>query len=76
MGKTCQQREDAATLGTFRQCSASILEETGNGRVTLNETGNGRVTLNEAMWEFDFSSNAEWVVGVLLAASVIVAIIA
>jgi len=28
------------------------------------------------MWEFDFSSNGEWVVGVLLAVSVIVAMIA
>jgi len=29
-----------------------------------------------SMWEFSFSSNAEWVVGVLLAVSVIVGIIA
>jgi len=28
------------------------------------------------MWEFDFSSNAEWVVGVLLAISVVVAMLA
>jgi len=28
------------------------------------------------MWELDFSSNAEWVVGVLLAISVIVAMLA
>ncbi len=28
------------------------------------------------MWEFDFSSNAEWVVGVLLATSVIIGMIA
>ena len=28
------------------------------------------------MWEFDFSSNAEWVVGVLLAISVVVAMVA
>jgi len=28
------------------------------------------------MWEFDFSSNGEWVVGVLLAVSVIVSILA
>ena len=28
------------------------------------------------MWEFNFSSNAEWVVGVLLAVSVVVAVIA
>ena len=29
-----------------------------------------------AMWEFDFSSNAEWVVGVLLATAVVVALLA
>ena len=29
-----------------------------------------------SMWEFDFSSNAEWVVGVLLAASLVIAMIA
>jgi len=28
------------------------------------------------MWGFDFSSNAEWVVGVLLATSVVVAMLA
>ena len=28
------------------------------------------------MWEFDFSSNAEWVVGVLLVISVVVAMVA
>ena len=28
------------------------------------------------MWEFDFSSNAEWVVGVLLAASMVAAMFA
>ena len=28
------------------------------------------------MWEVNFSSNAEWVVGVLLAVSVVVAVIA
>jgi len=28
------------------------------------------------MWEFDFSSNGEWVVGVLLAVSVVVSILA
>ncbi len=28
------------------------------------------------MWEFDFSSNAEWVVGVLLATSVVAAVFA
>ncbi len=28
------------------------------------------------MWEFNFSSNGEWVVGVLLAVSVVVAMIA